>query len=63
GDIAAIRDSDLFPTLAAKLGVTPGEAARLLWDTYHPWQIWAILASVGFISMVGLFWLDRNARR
>jgi len=61
-DIANIKESELFPMLAAKLGITPAEAARLLWDAYHPWQIWALLASVGFISMIGLFWLDRRYR-
>ena len=61
-DLAGLKDGDMSLLLSAKLGLTPGEVTRLLWDTYHPWQIWALLGSVGFISMLGLFWLDRTYR-
>jgi proton-dependent oligopeptide transporter, POT family len=31
------------------------DATTRLWDVYHPWIIWIILGSVGFVSVVGMW--------
>jgi len=62
-EIAALKHDDLLPVLAARLGISPAEATKLLWDTYHPWLLWLILAAFGLLSFLGLLWLDRRFRR
>jgi len=62
-ELAAIKDGDLIPMLAARLDCPPGAAIKLLWDTYHPWTLWLILAAVGLFSLLGLVWLDQKFRK
>ena len=55
--------SQAFATLTQVLGQTPAQVTRLLWDTYHPSQVWTPFAVAGLLAAVALFAFNRLARR
>ncbi|NLF08440.1 MAG: MFS transporter [Pirellulaceae bacterium] len=59
-ELTAIGDKEIFPALAAKLGLDQYEAADVLWQAYHPWVIWLILGAVGLASLIGMVHMARN---
>ncbi len=50
--VNALKDSEVVSYLAKNLGVDSYEATKVLWDTYHPWRIWPILAAFGAVSII-----------
>lgn len=38
-------------------------ANQMLWDTYHPYQVWYWFAAAGFVSLVGLLVFARMSRK
>ncbi len=52
--VAAIEKSQVVPTLAEKLGQTPLEVQRLLFETYEPQTIWYSIGMIGLASTVGM---------
>ena len=50
-------------TLQKTLNLDPNAATRLLWDAYHPWQLWIPFALIGIASAVGIFFYARWVRR
>ncbi len=59
----ALPQTEVLPTLAARLGTTLLETERVLWDTFQPQQIWTYFAGIGLLSMVGLVAFDAITRR
>jgi proton-dependent oligopeptide transporter, POT family len=55
--------SQAFAVLTEKLGQTPAQVTRLLWDTYDPGQVWAPFALAGILAAIALFIFNRFARR
>jgi len=51
--------NDLIHKAAESLHTTPDQLTQQLWDTYHPSQIWYIIAGIGLITIVGLVVYDR----
>ncbi len=51
----AIKREEIVEQAAEKLHMTPAELKHTLWTTYHPGQIWQVMALVGIITFVGLF--------
>jgi dipeptide/tripeptide permease len=51
--------TELMPTLAEKMGGTVMEAQHMLYNTYHPEQIWYTIALIGVASIVGMIGYDR----
>ena len=55
GTKAGIKRTEIFEQAAHKLGTTPVELQQTLWDTYHPNQIWWVMAAVGTVTFILLF--------
>ena len=55
--------SDAFARLTEMLGLTPVETTRLLWDTYHPSQVWTPFAIAGVLAAMALFIFNHYAKR
>jgi hypothetical protein len=55
--------SRAFAALTARLGETPAQVTRLLWDKYNPGQVWTTFAVAGIIAAVAMFAFLRLARR
>ena len=51
--------TELMPTLAEKMGGSVMDAQRMLYETYHPEQIWYTIALIGVGSIVGMICYDR----
>lgn len=65
-DAQAVKDlpqTEVMPTLAARLGTDVDAARTVLWTTYEPQQIWPFFASIGLVSLLGLLAFDQVTRR
>ncbi len=51
---AGIKREEIFRQAAEKLHMTPAELKNVLWETYHPNNIWWVMAGVGTATFVGL---------
>ncbi len=49
--------------LAKVLGQSGQQVNQLLWDTYHPYQVWYPFAVVGLCSLIGMLVFSRLSRR
>ncbi len=47
--------NDFYTEAAAKLNMTQDQMTSHIWNTYHPGSLWYIIASIGVITIVGLF--------
>jgi hypothetical protein len=45
------------------LGMSPSDATTLLWNTYHPYQLWYPFASIGIAAAIGIFFYARWVRK
>lgn len=52
--VAGIEKSQVVSTLAEKLGQTPLEVQRLLYETYQPQTLWYDIGKIGMASVVGM---------
>jgi MFS family permease len=55
--------SQAFATLTQRLGQTPEQVTRLLWDRYDPSYVWTLFAIAGGLAAVAMFFFIRRARR
>lgn len=65
-DAQVVKDlpqTEVLPTLAARLGTDLDAARTLLWQTYEPQQIWPFFASIGLVSLIGLVVFDQVTKR
>jgi POT family proton-dependent oligopeptide transporter len=60
---AAIGKDKLMEVFCEMAKVDQWGARRLLWDTYHPYMIWMILAGIGFASMLAIAFYTYVCRR
>ena len=58
-----IEHTAAFAKLTAELGQDPNQVNQLLWDTYHPYQVWFPFAAVGFAALLGTLVFARMSRR
>ena len=61
--VAALPKETILPLLSEKMGVSPAEVTRLLFERFHPDRIWYAFAAVGLASMLGLIVYDRILAR
>ncbi|MCK5520742.1 MAG: MFS transporter, partial [Candidatus Marinimicrobia bacterium] len=50
-----ISRNEAFKTLMEVTGKTALEATDILWNTYHPYELWYQFAFIGMLSAVGIF--------
>ena len=60
--VAALPKTEVMPTLAARLGSSIPDAQRLLFETWHPEQLWVDIVVIGLVSIVGMIVYDRVLR-
>lgn len=58
-----VERTTAMETLQKTLNLDPNAATRLLWDAYHPWQLWIPFALIGIASAVGIFFYARWVRQ
>ncbi|HEB85228.1 MAG TPA: MFS transporter [Bacteroidetes bacterium] len=65
--VTGLDRTDVMPTLAGKLGVDTFQAARVLWDVYHPWITWALFGAIGLVATLAMlvyhFWLEADMKK
>jgi hypothetical protein len=54
-DIKHLDDGILFQESLTRLYMEPEQLTRVLYDTYHPGNIWLIFASIGLGTAILLF--------
>ena len=47
--------NDFYTEAASKLNMTQDQMTSHIWNTYHPGSLWYIIASIGVITIIGLF--------
>jgi POT family proton-dependent oligopeptide transporter len=55
--------SQAFTALTERLGQTPAQVTRLLWDMYHPGWVWTLFAMAGILAAVAMYVFIHLARR
>ena len=55
--------SQAFAVLVDKLGQSPAQVTRLLWETYDPSQVWTPFALAGIGAAIALYIFNHFARR
>ncbi len=54
GFSGAIDPSSAFLKMTEMTGLSPQQANTLLWESYHPWQVWIPFIAVGIATVTGL---------
>lgn len=54
-----LTQSEEFNTLAQEMNMTHGELVNYLWLNYHPSQIWMVVAAIGTLAAVSLYFYNR----
>ena len=57
--LEAMPRTELMPTLADKMGGSVMDAQQMLYQTYHPEQIWVTIGLIGLSSIIGMVCYDR----
>ncbi len=56
-----------YEEAASKLQMSESEVTQLIWDTYHPSNIWLVIAGIGLLTIVGLviynFVIGKNIKK
>lgn len=63
GITSGVARQDAMVKLQEVLNVDAAQATRVLWDAYHPYQLWYPFAALGLISAVGIFFYARWAKK
>jgi dipeptide/tripeptide permease len=58
-----VERKDAVATLTSTLGQDAGAINQLLWDTYHPYNVWYVFGAVGFCSLVGMLTFSQLSKR
>lgn len=58
-----VTRKDAVTTLMTELGQDANAVNRLLWDTYHPYNVWYVFAAVGLCSLVGMLVFSQVSKR
>jgi len=59
----AIPRTEAFQRLQAAVNLNASDATTLLWNTYHPYQLWYQFAAIGFAAAIGIFFYSRWVRK
>jgi len=68
GNVAALEAQvgvtrpDSFKTLQGVLGKSAAETTEILWQTYHPYQVWYAFAAIGLASLVGMLIFTQRSK-
>lgn len=54
-EISGLDDGILFQESLTRLSMEPDQLTRILYDIYHPGNIWLIFASIGLGTAILLF--------
>jgi hypothetical protein len=60
--LAGVERTEAVAKLQAVLGLDANRVTQLLWDTYHPYELWYPFAAIGLASAVGIFLYARWVR-
>lgn len=63
GVTEAIPRTEAFEKMQSILHLNATDATTLLWNTYHPYQLWYQFAAVGFAAAIGIFFYSRWVRK
>ncbi|MCK5126138.1 MAG: MFS transporter [candidate division Zixibacteria bacterium] len=55
--------TNAFAKLQEHMGINAADATKLLWDTYHPFEIWYQFAAYGFAAAIGIFFYSRWVKK
>jgi len=55
----SFTQNDYLTEVANKLHMTQGELTTYLWQTYHPYKIWYVFATIGVVTGFGLMLYNR----
>ncbi len=58
-----IQRTNAFVKLQEHAGINAADATKLLWDTYHPYEIWYQFAAYGFAAAIGIFFYSRWVKK
>lgn len=57
-----LKRTDAMTTLQGLLHQTPVQVTELLWNTYHPYQLWYLFTGIGVASAVGMIIYSQMAK-
>jgi hypothetical protein len=46
--------TDVLDTLARAMNTTTAEATHILWNAYHPYEVWLYLGIFGVVGIIGM---------
>lgn len=58
-----VERKEAAATLANVLGQDAAQVNQLLWDTYHPYQVWYPFAAAGLCSLLGMIAFARASKK
>ena len=59
----SLTNNQMFISLAQQQKITPSEFTNILWTQYHPSSFWMIIAAIGGIAIISLFFYDRHLQK
>jgi MFS family permease len=61
--IGEIPRNEAFSKLMEATGKNAVEATNLLWNTYHPYELWYQFAAIGIVSAIGIFIYSKAVKK
>ncbi|OYT12485.1 MAG: MFS transporter [Bacteroidetes bacterium 4572_112] len=58
-----LTNNQMFLSLAEQQNITPLEFTNLLWQQYHPSNFWMVIAAIGGLAIISLFFYDRHLQK
>ncbi|MCP4570077.1 MAG: peptide MFS transporter [FCB group bacterium] len=59
----AITRPEAMTKLQEVMGINAADATLLLWNTYHPYELWYQFAGIGFASAIGIYFYAKWAKK
>jgi hypothetical protein len=63
---AGVERTNAMEALQRVTGLDANAATKLLWDTYHPYQVWYPFVALGFVAALGIglysWWISKDAK-
>jgi MFS family permease len=63
---AGVERTNAMEALQRATGLDANTATKLLWDTYHPYQVWYPFVTLGFVAALGIglysWWISKDAK-
>ncbi|MEZ5358144.1 MAG: MFS transporter [Candidatus Zixiibacteriota bacterium] len=61
--VSGIERTEAVVKLQEHLGINAVDVTNLLWETYHPYEIWYQFAAYGFAAAIGIFFYSKWAKK